>query len=220
MKIEHEATDKKLAAQIAEYNNGLAQHEEAEAALAKPFSIPDDEMAEITMEDIETQREGILSERLKLKQDAVRLARERIEILEAMQAELDQRATEAEKAHTDCVKKTAKKLTSSGAGVESQQAALSGHMDLAERQFSAAVQRAVPVKEAKESAMVAERQKNENPKRIRQSKEALADSVSDLRRFIQSEIDHGGEVNKHGYETKKRTYFDRPVFSGQRVSAR
>jgi len=216
-RIGHQASDSKLAESIGQYNADIERQQEASQAIQKPLDIPDNELATITIEGLESQRAGLLSERLKCRQDAVRLARQRVEILESIQPELDERAAEAEKSHAAVVVKTSKAMTKAGAGPESQQAALSGFSDLAQRQFNAAVQQATPVKEAKESAMVAERQKNENPKRVRAAKEQLADAASALRTFIDEQI-NGGEVSNNE-RTHNRTIFDPPRF-GKRVSAR
>ncbi len=217
-RINHQASDSKLAKQIDQYNEAVERHQEAAQAIAEPLCIPDDELVAITIEGVETQRAGLLSERLAHKQNAVALARQRIEIFEATQPELDDRATDAGKAHADCITKTRKKLTTAGVGLESQVAAKYGYPNLAQRQFDAAVRRATPVQQSKGAATIADRQKHQNPKRVREAKEQLVSAVEALRNFVNLQIDPEG-VNKNGSERQNRENFAQPHFR-QHVSAR
>ena len=211
-RIGHEASSKELAAAIEQYNDAVGRHQQAAQAASEPLELSDDELAEINIEGLETQRQGLLSERLANRQDAVRLARQRVELVERMQGELDERASEAEKEFNSVLKRTRRALEKATGGAASTQAGRLGNEKYATRQFEFQVRQAVPCREAEAALKRARHVRDTNRANIQRAKETVITSVVALRQFIGSEI--GGEVIRD-----ERANIDQQT-PGQRVSAR
>ena len=96
MRIDHVADDAKLGKTVDQYNDRIEQHAATAVDIARPPNIPDDECATISVGTIATHAAGLESERLKHAQDAVVLARQRVELLEAIAVETKARADQAD----------------------------------------------------------------------------------------------------------------------------
>lgn len=186
--IEHESSDPETAKRIDKYNDSIATHERDWREVETPLDLMDDELIEISTEVLETQREGLLSERLAFQQNTVRLAKARVEILESIQPELEERALKAEKELASVTAKTSKAMTKAGVGPESRPAAIHNQPEIAQRQFDFAVRQATPVIRAQKIADGATQAMDQNPKRVRESREQLVGAVSALKTFVLSEI--------------------------------
>ena len=205
-RIGHEATSKELAAAVEQYNDAVGRHQQAAQAASEPLELSDDELAEINIEGLETQRQGLLSERLANRQDAVRLARQRVTLLEAIETELDAAQADARKSHEAITRKTQRLMEKAGCGLESQVGYRHGHMVAAERQFAAAVQQVPDVRGAADEVKAAANRRAKHPKQISQAKSELADAQQEMRSFVMRQID--GQTTQAA-----RTLSDPPRFA-------
>ena len=191
--LQNAAVDKELAARIDSHNVELAEHNAQEAA--PPFRLSDDEMGSITLDQVETYRAGLLSERLMIMQGRPRLVRERIALEEGLLPEDKAEVQAALKAEATTLKKTAAGLIKAGAGPESQPGARAGLTKVAQKQFDAAVRQTAPARAAALRIKEARGKVQERQRRITRAKEALVAAEKDLRSFVYTQIIGGGVRN-------------------------
>ena len=215
MRITYKASDPKLAKRIADYGDKLESLETTAQAISEPVALTDDEFVAMTTESLLTQREALLSERLKHRQDRVHLARERIELLEEIEVEWKAAVDKSDKAFEAIHSKTAKGLEKNGMGLKAQPAFRTNPV-AAQRQFEHVI-RSSQLVHAKDN------ERSENRRRLAHAiqqtvnaRDELAQAEARLRNFIYDTFDFL-KGTQHGTET---TNTGEPYFSAQRISAR
>ena len=193
-RIEHDAADSKLSKAIDQYNDRLAEHQATAAAIRTPPDIADDELLTMDVATLQTHAEALLSERLKHQQDGIILARQRIELLEAIEAETKARADQADVDYNSIHNKTAAKLEKAGLGPAAQQAGKISPR-IAERQFQYQVGQSVDVKAAEAEKRHQRGQLSHCIQLIAAAKASLADAQSKLRDFVVTQIKGNGNQN-------------------------
>ena len=98
MPIGHKSSDPALAESIDDFNKRLAAHDAAALDLTQPPELDDGGLLMLTVRGMELHRAGTLRERLKYRQNTVKLAREQVELLEVIVVELESPAARAEHA--------------------------------------------------------------------------------------------------------------------------
>ena len=184
MTITHEATDKALKKQIERFNAELDKHTAAAAAVD---GIPDMDTAAMLALDaaaLSSEAQKRLTARLKVRQNAVILSRQRLGLLEAVQPELDALAESARKEFAEAQTTVSEHLEAAGLGVESQRGAKVGHIATAERQFAYSVMQSEPVRLADVAAKAAVGRAAGNRKQTAAAKSAVADCLDQLTNFI------------------------------------
>lgn len=189
MRIDHVADDAKLGKTVDQYNDRIEQHAATAVDIARPPNIPDDECATISVGTIATHAAGLESERLKHAQDAVVLARQRVELLEAIAVETKARADQADSAYDGVHSKTARALEKAGLGPAAQQAGKISPR-IAERQFRYSVGQSVDVKAAEAEKRHQRGQLNHCIQLIAAAKASLADTQTELKTFVLQRINH------------------------------
>jgi hypothetical protein len=184
MTITHEATDKALRKQIQRFNGELDKHQAAAAAVDGIPQMDAATMLALDAAALSSEAAKRLTARLKVRQDAVILSRQRLELLEACQPELDAAAESAQKELTEAQTTVSEHLEAAGLGVESQRGAKVGHIATAERQFAYSVMQSEPVRLADTAAKAAVGHAAANRKQTAAAKSAVADATDGLTNFI------------------------------------
>ena len=186
--INHTADDKALRKQIQRFNGELDKHTAAAAAVDGVPQMDAAAMLALDAAALSSEAQKRLTARLKLRQDAVILSRQRLQLLEAVQPELDALAESAQKEFAEAQTTVSEHLEAAGLGVESQRAAKVGHIATAERQFAYSVMQSEPVRLADTAAKAAVGRAAGNRKQTAAAKSAVADSLDRLTTFIHNTL--------------------------------
>jgi hypothetical protein len=188
MTITHTATDTALRKQIGRFNTELDKHTAAAAAVDGVPQMDAAAMLALDAAALSSEAAKRLTARLKLRQDAVILSRQRLELLEACQPEADAAAESAQKEFAEAQTTVSEHLEAAGLGVESQRAARFGHIATAERQFAYSVTQSEPVRLADVAQKAAVGHAAANRKSTASAKSAVADSLDRLTTFIHNTL--------------------------------
>ena len=186
--IEHEAANKDLANETTAHNAAVERAQETARGLSEPISLDDGELLKIDQQGLELQRAARVSELLQHRQDAARIARHRVEILEQIQPELDDRATDAQKEFEAVTNRTRKAMEKATGGEANTQAGRLGNELYAARQFGSMVRQAAPCREAEAALKAASHRRDANRKDAQRSKEAVITAVAALQTFVGTQI--------------------------------
>lgn len=187
--ISHEASDKKLGEEISRFNADLAKHQEAVNATHSPIEFSVEAAVEFPAKSLLKERENRVSQRFGVLQSSVLLHRRHVEILEAMEPELQSAYAAAQKALASTEAKATKKLAAAGITVETTIAGKAGLDSAAKIQFDHSLKQGDGVLPAREAVTAAEHiVRNSHPERIRAARKEQARAESDLTAFLEQSV--------------------------------
>ena len=189
-RINHNATDKLLGKEIDKFNGRLEKHQAAARDVDKPPEIDADAMLTIDAKQLTAEREKRQHGRLRIRQEAVGLARQWLELLEACSPEITEHAAEAQKTFDQVKAETADRLEACGLGLASQMASRNsrGFEHIAQRQFDFQLMQAEPVRAAETELKQAEHQRTHNLKQTAAAKSYVADALDQLTHFVHQTV--------------------------------
>ena len=187
-KITREATDRALQKQSRQFNDLLDEYTAKNAKDEQVAEMDADSMMALTAKKLSSMAADQFEGRLWRRQEAVRLTRMWLQILEASQPELDAAADAAQRAFADLKATTAEHLEAVGLGVESQPAAQVNYMIAAERQFNVHVMQSEPVQLADTAARQAVHHAAANRKQTAAAKSAVIDATDQLKNFYHNTV--------------------------------
>ena len=189
-RINHESQDEKLRTEIEKFNQELAVHNTSLEAFDKPPEIDGGDMLTITAKQLTSMHSKSLEGRLRVRQQAVVLARKWVELLEAIAPELRQLRDDADQALKTSLEVTAEHMEAVGLGVESTVAGRAGRADglTAQRQFDYQVRQAVPVKISEQAVKTSQNVVSGNLKQVGAAKSLLQDARDRLITFVNQSL--------------------------------
>ncbi|MEO1983819.1 MAG: hypothetical protein ABGZ24_25185 [Fuerstiella sp.] len=189
--IDRVSTDLKLKKALASHNDRLAQHLKAAAEAGRPPDVELDTMLGMNESTLHSERRKRQALMLSTRQEAVKLSRQHLELLERLSPELDEAVTIAEKDVETTRVETAEALRLVGMGVETTMAVRAGltpDSAIAGRQFNARVNESQQVIEAIDGLKKSRQWAKVNHQDIRAAESHVADSLDGLKTFISDTV--------------------------------
>lgn len=187
--ISHEASDKNLGEEINRFNADLQKHQEAVNATYSPAEFSIEAAVEFPAKSLLKERENRVGQRFEVLQSSVLLHRRYVEILEAMEPELQRGYAAAQKTLASTEAKATKKLAAAGITIETTVAGKAGLMSAAKIQFDHSLKQGDGVLAAREAVSAAEHVvSSSHPERVRAARKEQARAESDLTAFLEQSV--------------------------------